>query len=284
MIIELNDLSHIYNMKQINELYALKDINLSISSDSFTGIIGHTGSGKSTLVQHLNGLLKPSMGKVLVDGIDINEKTETAKKKRQQIGLVFQYPEHQLFEETIFQDISFGPKNQGLKGDELKSRVEESMLNVGLDLDMGEKSPFEVSGGQRRRVAIAGVIAMKPEILILDEPTAGLDPKGRDEILSYISSLHEKGVGIIFISHSMEDTARLCDDIIVMDKGKLIKKAEPREIFSNQEELTSLGLDIPQITQFMIELSKKYPEIRTDILNVEEAREEINRVLGGRNA
>lgn len=284
MIIELKDLSHIYNMNQINELYALKDINLTISSDNFTGIIGHTGSGKSTLVQHLNGLLKPSKGKVIVDGVDINEKTEDAKKKKQKIGLVFQYPEHQLFEETIFQDIAFGPKNQGLEGDELKNRVEESMVNVGLDLDMKEKSPFEVSGGQRRRVAIAGVIAMKPEILILDEPTAGLDPKGRDEILSYIKCLHENGVGIIFISHSMEDTARLCDEIIVMDKGKLIKKAEPREIFSNQEKLTSLGLDLPQITQFMIELSKKYPEIRTDILNVEEARQEINRVIGGGHA
>lgn len=284
MIIELKDLSHIYNMNQINELYALKDINLTISSDNFTGIIGHTGSGKSTLVQHLNGLLKPNKGKVIVNGVDINEKSDNAKKEKQKIGLVFQYPEHQLFEETIFQDIAFGPKNQGLQGDELKNRVEESMLNVGLDLDMKEKSPFEVSGGQRRRVAIAGVIAMKPEILILDEPTAGLDPKGRDEILSYIKCLHEKGVGIIFISHSMEDTARLCDEIIVMDKGQLIKKAEPREIFSNQEKLTSLGLDLPQITQFMIELSKKYPEIRTDILDVDEAREEINRVIGGGNA
>ena len=284
MIIELKDLSHIYNMNQINELYALKDINLTISSDNFTGIIGHTGSGKSTLVQHLNGLLKPNKGKVIVNGVDINEKSDNAKKEKQKIGLVFQYPEHQLFEETIFQDIAFGPKNQGLQGDELKNRVDESMLNVGLDLDMKEKSPFEVSGGQRRRVAIAGVIAMKPEILILDEPTAGLDPKGRDEILSYIKCLHEKGVGIIFISHSMEDTARLCDEIIVMDKGQLIKKAEPREIFSNQEKLTSLGLDLPQITQFMIELSKKYPEIRTDILDVDEAREEINRVIGGGNA
>ena len=284
MIIELKDLSHIYNMNQINELYALKDINLTISSDNFTGIIGHTGSGKSTLVQHLNGLLKPSKGKVIVNGVDINEKSDNAKKEKQKIGLVFQYPEHQLFEETIFQDIAFGPKNQGLQGDELKNRVDESMLNVGLDLDMKEKSPFEVSGGQRRRVAIAGVIAMKPEILILDEPTAGLDPKGRDEISSYIKCLHEKGVGIIFISHSMEDTARLCDEIIVMDKGQLIKKAEPREIFSNQEKLTSLGLDLPQITQFMIELSKKYPEIRTDILDVDEAREEINRVIGGGNA
>ncbi len=284
MIIELKDLSHIYNMNQINELYALKDINLTISSDNFTGIIGHTGSGKSTLVQHLNGLLKPNKGKVIVNGVDINEKSDNAKKEKQKIGLVFQYPEHQLFEETIFQDIAFGPKNQGLQGDELKNRVDESMLNVGLDLDMKEKSPFEVSGGQRRRVAIAGVIAMKPEILILDEPTAGLDPKGRDEISSYIKCLHEKGVGIIFISHSMEDTARLCDEIIVMDKGQLIKKAEPREIFSNQEKLTSLGLDLPQITQFMIELSKKYPEIRTDILDVDEAREEINRVIGGGNA
>lgn len=281
MIIEVKNVSHIFNKNQFNESYGLRDINLRIGSDSFTGIIGHTGSGKSTLVQHLNGLLEPSSGQVLLDGIDINTKTQEAKQARSKVGLVFQYPEHQLFEETIYQDISFGPKNQGLSGEDLDLRVEEAMESVGLSLDLKDKSPFEVSGGQRRRVAIAGVIAMKPEILILDEPTAGLDPRGRDEILSYLKKLHENGTGIVLISHSMEDVARYCTDVIVMDSSKLIYQGEPRAVFSHKDELQKLGLDIPEISLFMHKLKVKYPDLRTDILTVEEAKEEIIRIKRG---
>lgn len=284
MIIQVENLNHIYNKNQPNQTYALQDINLELDSKDFIGIIGHTGSGKSTLVQHLNGLIKPSSGRVLVDGVDINESSPRAKETRSKIGLVFQYPEHQLFEETIYQDIGFGPKNQGLTGQDLDKRIRTAMASVGLDDDLASKSPFEVSGGQRRRAAIAGVIAMEPEILILDEPTAGLDPVGRDEILDYIRGLHESGTGIIFISHSMEDIASLSTQIIVMDSGRVHQVASPREVFKGQENLEALSLGVPQITNFMTKLSKKYPQIRTDILTVEEAREEILRVLGGKNA
>lgn len=284
MIIQVENLNHIYNKNQPNQTYALQEVNLELDSKDFIGIIGHTGSGKSTLVQHLNGLIKPSSGRVLVDGIDINNSSPGSKAARSKIGLVFQYPEHQLFEETIYQDIAFGPKNQGLSGDGLDIRVKSAMKSVGLDDKLAGKSPFEVSGGQRRRVAIAGVIAMEPEILILDEPTAGLDPMGRDEILDYIRGLHESGIGIIFISHSMEDIASLSTKIIVMDSGRVHQVASPREVFKGQEDLEALSLGVPQITDFMTRLNKKHPQIKTDILTVEEAREEILRVLGGKDA
>src|SRR5699024_4873394 len=227
-----------------------------IGKGEFIGLIGHTGSGKSTLVQHLNGLIKPTKGRIIIGDSDITSKDANLKEIRQKVGLVFQYPEHQLFEETVYEDIAFGPKNLGLYKDEVEARVRDAMSFTGLDFErLKDRSPFELSGGQKRRVAIAGVLAMKPEVLILDEPTAGLDPRGRDEILEEIQKVYEKeGTTIILVSHSMEDIAKLVNRIIVMDKGKIKMDGEPRKIFKSSEELESIGLDIPQVTQFM----KKY--------------------------
>lgn len=284
MILKVENLSHIYNQNSPGEVRALTDVNLTFDSKDFVGIVGHTGSGKSTLVQHLNGLIKPTSGRVLIDGVDIGKDTDHSRKARQKIGLVFQYPEHQLFEETIYKDIAFGPKNQGLTKEEVEKRVYEAMDKVGLDKDLEDKSPFELSGGQRRRVAIAGVIAMEPDFLILDEPTAGLDPQGREEILSYVDRLNKSGTGIIFISHSMEDMASHASRLVVMDHGRVYKTGSVREIFALGDELEDLGLDQPQITRLMTMLGKKYPDIKKDILTVEEARKEVERVLGGKNA
>ncbi|WP_069650765.1 energy-coupling factor transporter ATPase [Caloranaerobacter ferrireducens] len=285
MTIVIKNLTHIYNPKSPFETKALDNINLEIAKGEFVGLIGHTGSGKSTLIQHLNGLLKPTSGKIFINDLDITSKDVSLREVRQKVGLVFQYAEYQLFEETVAKDIAFGPKNLGLSEDEIEKRVKESMEMVGLDYEaLKDRSPFELSGGQKRRVAIAGILAMKPEILILDEPTAGLDPRGRDEILGQIKKLHEKyKITIILVSHSMEDIAKLVNRLIVMYKGKIVMTGTPREIFSKANELEKLGLGIPQITYFMKALKKKWVSIRDDVITVDEAKEEILKAIRGNN-
>ncbi|MGM0396289.1 MAG: energy-coupling factor transporter ATPase [Bacillota bacterium] len=277
MIIQLKDVDYIYNPGTPFEKKALDNINLSIEEGEFIGLIGHTGSGKSTLVQHLNGLMKPTKGKIIIDGQDLSSKETKMKSVRQKVGLVFQYPEHQLFEESIYKDIAFGPKNLGLSEDEVDIRVREAMDLVGLDFEeLKERSPFELSGGQKRRVAIAGVIAMKPKVLILDEPTAGLDPQGRDDILDEIRKIYDKEkITIILVSHSMEDIARLVNRIFVMHRGKIALDGSTREIFSKTDQLEEMGLGIPQITKFMKIFKEKGNIVRDDVLTIEEAKEEI---------
>ncbi len=281
MIIEIKNLNHIYSSNTPFESKALDDVTLNIKKGEFIGLIGPTGSGKSTLIQHLNGLLKPSSGSIKVCGIDITKKKAKLKEVRQKVGLVFQYPEHQLFEETIYMDIAFGPKNQGLNEAEIDIRVRDSMELVGLDfLDMKDRSPFDLSGGQMRRVAIAGVLAMKPEVLILDEPTAGLDPKGREEILDQIKEIHvKKNITIILVSHSMEDIARLVEKILVMNKGKIELFDTPLEVFKKVEELESFGLGVPQVTYFLRALKEKGIDVDTNIFTVDEAKDEILKYL-----
>jgi energy-coupling factor transport system ATP-binding protein len=266
------------------ESTAILDIDLEIQDGEFVGLIGHTGSGKSTLIQHLNGLLKPTQGAVIVNDVRIEKNTKDLKVVRQQVGLVFQYPEHQLFEETVQLDIAFGPKNLGLSQEEISFRVREAAELVGLPFDeVKDRSPFELSGGQRRRVAIAGVLAMRPGMLILDEPTAGLDPRGRDEIFEEIKALHEKGgLTIILVSHSMEDVARLVQRIIVMNKGRIALTGTPREVFTHAEELKKMGLDVPQITNLMKALNDKGMDVPVDIYTVEQAKVVLRQVLGGR--
>ncbi|MBB6216849.1 energy-coupling factor transport system ATP-binding protein [Anaerosolibacter carboniphilus] len=281
MSIIIENLTHIYNPSSPFETVALDNINVEIQSGEFIGLIGHTGSGKSTLTQHLNGLLKPTSGRIIINDFDITKKDIKLREIRQKVGLVFQYPEHQLFEETIYKDIAFGPINLGLSEEEVDYRVKDSMELVGLNFDsVKDRSPFELSGGQRRRVAIAGVLAMRPEVLILDEPTAGLDPKGRDEILDQIKSLHEKyKMTIILVSHSMEDIARLVDRIIVMHKGAVALTGVPREVFKNVELLENIGLAVPQITYLMKKLKELGKPVRDDVLTIEEAKREIQNWL-----
>lgn len=281
MTIKIKNLNHIYNANTPFESKALGNINLEIEDGDFIGLIGHTGSGKSTLIQHLNGLLKPDSGSVEICGIDITKNKVNLKQVRQKVGLVFQYPEHQLFEETIYKDIAFGPHNLGLTEDEIELRVKESMKLVGLDfIEMKDRSPFDLSGGQKRRVAIAGVLAMNPQVLILDEPTAGLDPRGREEILGQIQQLYIKNnMTIILVSHSMEDIAKLVNKIIVMHKGQLKLYDTPLEVFKRVEELEGFGLGVPQITRFMYELKKSGKDVNTDIFTVDGAKEEILKYL-----
>lgn len=284
MIIKIENLNYIYNPGTPFEKKALNNINLDIARGDFIGLIGHTGSGKSTLVQHLNGLIRPTSGKIIIDGIDITSNEVNLREIRQKVGLVFQYPEYQLFEETVYKDVAFGPKNLGLEEDEIESRVKKAIELVGLDYNsIKDRSPFELSGGQKRRVAIAGILAMKPEVLVLDEPTAGLDPRGRDEVLGRIQSLYEEeGITIVLVSHSMEDIARLVNRIIVMYEGEIAMEGETREIFKQAEKLEQMGLGIPQITTFMRQYRKKGNEIRDDIITVEEAKEEILKYLRSR--
>lgn len=281
MIIKIDNLNYIYNQATPFEKTALDNINLEIDEGEFIGLIGHTGSGKTTLVQHLNGLIKVQSGKLYIDGVDISKKETKFKIIRQKVGLVFQYPEYQLFEESIYKDIAFGPKNLGLNEKEIEKRVIEAMEIVGLDYEaLKERSPFELSGGQKRRVAIAGVIAMKPKVLVLDEPTAGLDPNGRDEILDEIYELFKKGgITVVLVSHNMEDIARIASRILVMDKGRIVMDGSPREIFKRREDLEAIGLGIPQITKFMQEYKALGHDVKTDILTVEEAKEELIRYL-----
>ncbi|SNX54402.1 energy-coupling factor transporter ATPase [Thermoanaerobacterium sp. RBIITD] len=282
MSIQVENISFVYNEGTPFESEALKDVSFTIEDNEFVGIIGHTGSGKSTLIQHLNGLLKPSSGKIIINGIDItNEKN--LKDVRREVGLVFQYPEHQLFEETIYRDIAFGPSNLGLSEEEIKDRVFEAMKIVGLDIKIKDMSPFELSGGQRRRVAIAGVLSMMPKVLILDEPTAGLDPRGRDEILGNIKEIHEKyKMTTILVSHSMEDIAKLVDKIIVMHEGKVELIGTPREVFKNVERLEEIGLGIPQITYLMRSLKRHGIDLPDDLLTVDEAKKYILEYLRGK--
>ncbi len=281
MIIEIKDLSYIYGIGTPFEIKALDNVNLEVEEGDFIGLIGHTGSGKSTLVQHLNGLMKPTSGDIIVDGENIVKKEANLKLLRQKVGLVFQYPEHQLFEETVYKDIAFGPKNLGLDKDEIRLRVRDAMDAVGLDFEeLKDRSPFELSGGQKRRVAIAGVIAMRPKVLILDEPTAGLDPHGRDEILGEVRDLfNNTGITIILVSHSMEDVAKMVKRILVMHNGKIVMDGPTRQVFQRADELENLGLGIPQITNFMRKFKEKGHDVRDDILTVEEAKFEIMNYL-----
>jgi len=276
MAIKLKQVTHIYNSETPFEKEALSNINLEISKGEFVGLIGHTGSGKSTLIQHLNGLIKPTSGAIYIDGKDIHSKETKLKDIRQKVGLVFQYPEYQLFEMTLYRDVAFGPKNMGLSDDEIDRRVRDALAMVGIGEEMFEKSPFELSGGQKRRVAIAGVLAMNPEILILDEPTAGLDPRGREEILGQISSMHSKlGITIILVSHSMEDVARYVERLVVMKRGGIALDGNPRDIFNHMEELESIGLAAPQIRYIMKAIADKGMDIQADVLTVEEAADII---------
>lgn len=281
MIVKIENLSYVYNPGTPFEIKALDNINLEINRGDFIGLIGHTGSGKSTLVQHLNGLIKPTKGQIIVGDTDITKEKSNLKEIRQKVGLVFQYPEHQLFEETVYEDIAFGPKNLGLEKKEVDRRVKNAMEFTGLNFEkLKERSPFELSGGQKRRVAISGVLAMKPELLILDEPTAGLDPRGRDEILDEIEKIYEKeNTTIILVSHSMEDIAKLVNRIVVMDSGKIKMDGEPKDVFKHSEELESIGLDIPQVTQFMKAYKMKGNSIRDDVFTVEEAKRELLKYL-----
>ncbi len=281
MSIEIRNLNYIYMEGSPFEKHALKDINLSVSDGEFIGIIGHTGSGKSTLIQHLNGLLKPSSGTIMIDDIEITGKNANIKKIRQKVGLVFQYPEHQLFEETVYKDIAFGPKNMGLSQEEIDERVREAMNYVGLSEAYMNRSPFELSGGQKRRVAIAGVLAMRPDILILDEPAAGLDPAGREEILTQIRALYlVRKMTVIFVSHSMEDVARTASRIIVMNQGSVALDGKPSEIFSKADQLREMGLDVPQITRLIDELRKRGIKIDNSIYTIERAKATILMMLG----
>ena len=255
--LEIKNLSHIYSAGTPFEHAALDNVSFSVEKGEFIGIIGHTGSGKSTLIQHLNGLLKPTSGQILLDGIDIWSNKKYTREARFRVGLVFQYPEYQLFEETVYKDIAFGPKNMGLKAAEVDRRVREAAGFVGLTEEQLQASPFELSGGQKRRVAIAGVIAMEPEILILDEPTAGLDPAGREEILSNIRAYREsKNAAILMVSHSMSDVARITDRLLVMNGSHLAMDGTPDQVFSRSSELVEMGLDIPEVTRIFMRLQE----------------------------
>ncbi len=283
MSIILDHVSHIYEADTAMAFPALTDINLVIPEGQFIGLIGHTGSGKSTLVQHLNGLLKPTAGHIYYNGKDINEEEFNKKELRSKVGLVFQYPEHQLFEIDVFTDVCFGPKNLGLERKEVELRAYAALKQVGMEEDYFYQSPFDLSGGQKRRAAIAGVLAMKPEVLVLDEPTAGLDPKGRDEILGQIAKLREKtGMTVILVSHSMEDVAKYVDRIIVMNKGSVFLDDEPKQVFRHYKELEEIGLAAPQITYIMQALRARGLPVNTDITSVEEAKEAVLQALADR--
>lgn len=285
MSVIVKNLTYIYDEGMPFASKAIDDISFEIKDNDFVGLIGHTGSGKSTLIQHLNGLLKPSSGQIIVNGFNITDKDLNLTEIRKRVGIVFQYPEYQLFEETVEKDIAFGPGNLGLDEEEISKRVRKSMEAVGLDYETyKDKSPFDLSGGQKRRVAIAGVIAMNPEVLILDEPTAGLDPGGRDEIFNLIKKLHQdNNITIILSSHSMDDMAKLAKTIIVMNHGKIEFMGTPREVFtSHADRLREIGLDVPQVLELATKLRNKGFDIRPDVLTVEEIKDEILKVMRGR--
>ena len=288
MSIVIEHLNYVYMQGGPYETRALDDVSLTIHDGEFIGLIGHTGSGKSTLVQHLNGLILPTSGKITVDGMDLAEKGTDRRAIRRRVGLVFQYPENQLFEETVAKDIAFGPKNLGLGEEEIDRRVRTAMRRVALDYDkLAQRSVFELSGGQMRRVAIAGVLAMEPQTLVLDEPCAGLDPRGREEILGLISDLHrESGATIVMVSHSMDDVAALAERVIVMNHGKVAMDGTPREIFSRGEEQRAIGLDVPQAVELAQKLREKGFDVPEGIYKIEEVRAAVEAIVGkgGRHA
>ena len=288
MSIVIEHLNYVYMQGGPYETKALDDVSLTIHDGEFVGLIGHTGSGKSTLVQHLNGLILPTSGQITVDGMDLADKNTDKRAIRRRVGLVFQYPENQLFEETVAKDIAFGPKNLGLDEAEIDRRVRTAMRRVALDYDkLSQRSVFELSGGQMRRVAIAGVLAMEPQTLVLDEPCAGLDPKGREEILGLISDLHrESGATIVMVSHSMDDVAALAERVIVMNHGKVAMDGAPREVFSRGEELRAIGLDVPQAVELAQKLREKGFDVLEGIYKIEEVRAAVEAIVGkgGRHA
>ena len=281
MAIRVEHLTYIYGKGTAFEQYALRDVSFEIPDGQFVGLIGHTGSGKSTLIQHLNGLIRATEGTIYVNGRNIYAPDFDRKKLRTQVGLVFQYPEHQLFEADVFSDVCFGPNNMGLAKEEVEKRAREALQMVGLDESYDRQSPFELSGGQKRRVAIAGVLAMHPDVLILDEPTAGLDPKGRDEILDQVSALQaQRGLTVILVSHSMEDVAKYADRLIVMNAGSKVLDGTPKEIFREYRKLESMGLSAPQVTYVVQRLREQGIELGRDITTVSEARDAILKLLG----
>ncbi len=285
MSLEVKHLTHTYSEGSAMQSTAIRDVSLTVEEGEFVAIVGHTGSGKSTLVQHLNGLLKPTSGLVLVDGEDMNGEGVNKRRIRQKVGLVFQYPEYQLFEETVAKDIAFGPKNQGLSAEEIDRRVRKAMAHVHLDYDKyAERSPFELSGGQMRRVAIAGVLAMEPRYLILDEPAAGLDPKGRDRILGMVKELHEEGVTVVMVSHSMDDCARLASRMIVMSKGSVVASDTPRALFAQPELMASVHLGVPEAAKLCALLREKGLDLPSDLYTQEELHTHILRLWKEANA
>lgn len=283
MSVKVENLTHIYNEGLPHESVAVQDVSFSIEDGQIAGIIGHTGSGKSTLVQHLNGLIKPKTGSIYIDGENICDGKTVMREIRKKVGLVFQYPEYQLFEETVFKDVAFGPKNIGLADEELEDRVREAIELVGLDYEqIKDKSPFDLSGGQKRRVAIAGVIAMKPKVLILDEPTAGLDPKAHRDVLDMIIRVHEHENNInIMVSHNMEDIASMCDKVIVMDRAHAVMEGTPEEVFARRAELKQMGLAAPPVTELIDMLNDRGFKLDGNILTRDKAVEEIYRAIRG---
>lgn len=279
-VIKTENLTYIYSQGTPFEKTAVNNVNIEIEEGELVGIIGHTGSGKSTLIQHLNGLIKPTSGKVFIDGADIHDKSVTLRNVRFKVGLVFQYPEYQIFEETVYKDIAFGPKNMGLDEKDIDKRIRETAELVGIAPELLNKSPFELSGGQKRRVAIAGVMAMRPKVLILDEPTAGLDPGGRETILAQIKRYHEEtGSTVLLVSHSMEDVARFAQRILVMNKGEVFCCDTPPAVFSRADEIAEIGLSVPQITKVFSILRSKGVDIRGDVYTIEFAMKTINEYL-----
>ncbi len=281
-ILRVDDLTHTYSAGTPFQRNAVEHMNLTVMPGEFVGIIGHTGSGKSTLIQHLNGLLKPTEGHIYLDGVDIWEKPKEIRKVRFQVGLVFQYPEYQLFEETIYKDIAYGPKNMGLSPEEVDKRVREAAAFVGIGEELLDKSPFDLSGGQKRRVAIAGVLAMEPKVLILDEPSAGLDPRGRESILAQLRNYHEKrGTTILLVSHSMEEIARNVDRIVVLNSGHNYMEGTPREVFARAAELEAVGLDVPLVTRIAMELKCRGLAVDESVYTVEELHRQLLVLRGG---
>ena len=281
-VLKIEHLSHIYGAGTPFEKKAVDDVSFSAQRGEFIGLIGHTGSGKSTLIQHFNGLLKPTSGKIYINGEDIFQSKEMTRAARFAVGLVFQYPEYQLFEETVYADVAFGPKNMGLSQEEIDRRVRENCRIVGLPESVLDKSPFELSGGQKRRVALAGIFAMEPEVMVLDEPMAGLDPAGCAEVFRYIKDYHEKhGTTILFVTHSMEYAAQMAQRIVVMDRGRILMDGTPEDVFARADELIAAGLDVPQVTRVFLELKKRGVNVDTAVYTVEQAAAQLRALKGG---
>ena len=284
-ILQVENLTHTYSAGTPFQRSAVEGMSLHVGTGEFLGIIGHTGSGKSTLIQHLNGLLKPTSGRILLEGKDIWADPKSIRSVRFRVGLVFQYPEYQLFEETVYKDIAFGPKNMGLTGEDIDRRVREAAAFVGLDAELLDKSPFELSGGQKRRVAIAGVIAMEPKVLVLDEPTAGLDPQGRDAILAQIQAYHRaKGAAVVLVSHSMEEIARNVERIAVLSDGRVLMQGTPEQVFARAHELEQVGLDVPQVTKVAAALRARGLDIDPAVYTVEALEQRLLALRGGAGA